>query len=152
MNQSIGKLISTVYRQLNIILNNRFSRYGIGAGQYAYYLTVADCEGKTQFQVSCALNVNKATANKALKKLEESGFIETVIDKKDRRLHRLYLTDRGRSILPAIREELKECTELLGSGMSEENRSAFTGFLEIAASNARVEVENIRSCKQDEGK
>jgi len=46
--KSLGKLIGTIYRQQQIILNNKFEEYGIGSGQYSFYLAVAENEGLNQ--------------------------------------------------------------------------------------------------------
>lgn len=147
MKISIGRQIALIFRQLTIILNNRFEKYGIAAGQYPYYLIIAECPGINQLEVSRKLTVNKGTANKALKKLEEQGFIYTEIDENDRRLHCMYLTEKGRNILPEIRTELKSCTDIISSGIDEDKKAELMELLGVVMDNSVTEVERIKGGK-----
>lgn len=149
-NKSLGRLISIIYRHQNIILNHKFEKFGIGSGQYSYFMAVANSEGINQGQISKALKVNKATTNKAIKKLEELGYVETIIDEDDRRLHCVYLTEEGSLILPDVKKELKDYTDKLGRGLTEEVKSILLNSLEIMESNVKEYVDQIREEKLDE--
>lgn len=147
-NRSLGKLISVIMRHQRIVFDYRFEKYGFGSGQYLFFLTVAKNEGSNQREISKKLKVNKATTNKAMKKLEEIGYIEIRIDKKDRRLHRVYLSEEGKRILPKVRNELKEYTEMLGAGFDEQTKEIVFDALEQMASNVKTRVDQIREEKR----
>jgi len=135
--KSLGKIIGTIHRQQQIILNNKFEEYGIGSGQYSFYLAVAENEGLNQKELSQLLNVNKATTNKAIKKLESLGYVETRIDKDDRRLHCVYLTDKGSQLRPEIKKHLRAYTTKLGDNLPEEEEEVFFRCLELVEKNIK---------------
>ena len=82
--------------------------------------------------------------------MEELGYVETRIDKDDRRLHCVYLTEKGRLILPDVKKELKCYTDKLGIGLTEEVKSTLFDALEIMESNVKECVDQIREEKLDE--
>lgn len=149
-NRSLGKLISVIMRHQRIVLDYRFEKYGFRSGQYSFFLTVANNEGSNQREISKMLKVNKGTTTKALKKLEEIGYIETRIDENDRRIHCVYLTEEGKRILPKVRKELKEYTEMLGAGLDEPTKEIVYDALEQMASNVKTRVDHIRKEKRYE--
>jgi len=150
--QSLGAHFSRIYRNQQIILNHRFEKFEFGTGQYSFFIAIAHREGLNQREISNHLNVNKATTNKAIKKLEEVGYVKTVVDEQDRRYHRVYLTDKGRGILPDVMAELKTYTDSIGAGMEEEQIEAMFEGLEHIGQNIMGIVEEIRKEKADENK
>lgn len=55
-------------------------------------------EGINQEELSNYLSIDKGTTAKALKKLEDEGYISRVQDEKDRRAYRVFITPKGMSI------------------------------------------------------
>ena len=145
--KSLGAHFGSIYRHQQIILNHKFEKYGFGSGQYSFFICIAHKEGMTQKEISKMLYVDKATTNKAIKKLEEHGYVKTIIDEKDRRMHRVYLTEKGKSILEEFRKELSIYTEALGNGIDEEKMALIFEALEIVESNVKSMVEDIRKEK-----
>jgi len=96
--------------------------------------------------------VNKATTNKAIKKLESLGFVETRIDKDDRRPHCVYLTDKGSQLRPEIKKHLRAYTTKLGENLPEEEEEVFFRCLELVEKNIKNMVNCIREEKEHEKK
>ncbi|MCT4631138.1 MAG: MarR family transcriptional regulator [Firmicutes bacterium] len=138
-----GRIFSRILINQKKILSNSFKEYGIGSGQYAFYLTIRGNEGINQKEISKILNVNKGTTNKAIKKLEDLGYVDTLIDENDKRNHRLYLTEEGKKILPEIRIKLRMYSEGIVEGFTEEETELFFSFLERAYGNSLNMLEKI---------
>lgn len=91
--------------------------------------------------------IDKATTAKALKKLEENGYIYRQCDDVDRRYNQLFLTEKGRQTMPVITSILMEITEELIVGMTEEECRYFSNCLDKLLDNAIVSVEILRNEK-----
>ncbi|SHI85568.1 transcriptional regulator, MarR family [Clostridium amylolyticum] len=95
---SIGKYISILYRLSGTYFAREFKKLNIGSGQYMFLAFLYNHEGINQEELSNYLSIDKGTTAKALKKLEDEGYISRVQDEKDRRAYRVFITPKGMSI------------------------------------------------------
>lgn len=95
---SIGKYISILYRMSGTYFAKEFKRLNIGSGQYMFLAFLYEREGVNQEELSNYLSIDKGTTARALKKLEEAGYISRIQDDKDRRAYRVFITPKGMSI------------------------------------------------------
>jgi Transcriptional regulators len=72
---------------------------GIGGTQVWMLATIAESPDLTVSQLSQALSVHVSTASNLLDKLARGGMVERVRGEEDRRVVRLRLTDKGRSVV-----------------------------------------------------
>lgn len=150
--KSFGKILSIITRHQRIVQDSRFEKYGFSSGQYSFYIAIAEHEGINQREISEYLKINKATTNKALKKLEDLGYVETRIDENDKRLHCVFLTESGKNIYPNIRKELNEYTELISEGLDDETKKIVFEALELMAQNVKTLADQVREKKNYEDK
>lgn len=120
MENKISRVITHLSNYQRILLDRKFASYNFGSGQYPFFLTIAANEGLNQKEISAILQVNKATTNKAIKKLEELGYVKTLVDQKDRRLHCVYLTEEGQKIRPDIQKLMDEHNAYLRKSIDDE--------------------------------
>ena len=88
------------------------------AGQVPFLMHLSHKEGITQDNLAVHLHIDKGTVARALKKLEDNGFIYREINPQNRRKYLLFLTEKGRQIVPKIHQIDKEweksvCSDLL---------------------------------------
>lgn len=133
--ESIGKYISILYRSGAIYLNKSFDKYNIGSGQYSFLIFLSHSEGVTQEEMSCKLSIDKGTTAKALKKLEEEGYVKRSVDEKDKRAHRVYLTDEGRNIIDDVFEVLYNWNNILTADFTEEEKELALKLLQRMIEN-----------------
>lgn len=148
-NKSFGKFTSIITRHQRIILDHAFKQLGFSTGTYGFFLAIAKEEGLSQKEITEVMKTTKGTTNKALKKLEEGGFIQTIIDTEDRRLHKVYLTERGKEILPQVREILKVYSFELSSVLTPEEREITFNALVKMAEKAKAMADDIREEQQN---
>ena len=73
---SIGRYVSEIYRAGNIFFSKAYTKYDIGAGQYLFLRILYKLKvDPTQEELSDILNIDKATTARAVKRLEETGYI-----------------------------------------------------------------------------
>lgn len=96
--RSLIKAISGIYRYSQTCIGRNIKDYNIGQGQWAFLTQLLfNYDGITQEELSESLNINKANTARALKKLEEEGYIYREEDPKDARKKIVYITEKSRA-------------------------------------------------------
>lgn len=134
--ESIGKWISVLYRQGQTYITNELKPYRIGYGQFPYLNILFDRDGIHQEQMSKMLDTDKATTGRALKKLEDEGYVIRVRDINDRRAYKVFLTPRGQKMQPVIHKILSQWTYILSHGFSKEENDRVKQLLGRMYQNA----------------
>jgi DNA-binding MarR family transcriptional regulator len=145
MHYSPGHYISAVHRHLQIYLNSRFDALGFGSGQYLFYNRIAHSKGITQKELSSKMAIDKATTAKAVKKLVELGYVKSVTDKADKRFQNLFLSDKGREILPEVQSILMDTRGILHKGFNESEIELSLEFMDRMLINITEEVKPQRN-------
>lgn len=133
--ETIGKYISILYRSGTMYFNKNFNDYKIGSGQYMFLLFLSNNEGVTQEEISCKLYIDKGTTAKALKKLEEQGYVKRAVDENDKRAYKVYLTDEGKNSIDSIYKILVNWNNILTYDFSEEEKEVALKLLKRMINN-----------------
>lgn len=147
--QSFGKYVSMILRQQRILLDRDFKQFGFSSGQYGFFIAIAENYGATQKDLSEILAITKGSTNKAIRKLEYQGFVVTIIDEDDKRNHRVYLTEKGKKILPEVYDVLERYSSKLSEGLSDDVKDVAFQALVHMSNNAKALVEASRKDKYD---
>lgn len=94
----IGRYISQIHRKGRIYISKELNDLGIGSGQVMFLLELYRGDGKSQEDLAEALHIDKGTTARAIKKLEEAGFVSRVKDEIDKRANKVYLTNKGKEV------------------------------------------------------
>ncbi|NLK22406.1 MAG: MarR family transcriptional regulator [Epulopiscium sp.] len=133
--RSIGRYISIIYRQAQCYINRKLEAFGIGSGQFIFLNILYQQDGIRQEEISYLLDIDKGTTARAIKKLEEEGYVYRKIDSNDRRAQLVFLTDRALSIKGDIFKILRNWTDILVDGFSEEDKQKSINLLEAMTKN-----------------
>lgn len=112
------------------MIKHQLEPYEVGSGQHFYLFLLDRTPGITQNEVSRGTGIDKATAAKGLAKLEQQGYIQRVPDKADRRVRRLYLTEKGKDIIPKVKESLARVTEVCSAELTQEELEQLFSLLD----------------------
>ncbi|MDR2393843.1 MAG: MarR family transcriptional regulator [Treponema sp.] len=135
--KSIGKWISILHRQSQIYLNRELKSYGLNSSEYIYLVNLAaEHDGVNQKQLSDMLIIDNALTTRAMKNLENKGYIEREKKRSDKRAYTIRLTKKGIGIQPII---LKNWTGIISKGMNEAEKDSIIQRL-IAMSNNAVKA------------
>ncbi len=99
-----GMLIRGITANVNSYISSNIEPLGIKQGQLDYFLLVHGNPGINQLELGRQKNVGKASVTKALKILEDDGFISREIDTEDRRNFKCYVTQKGHDIADTLIE------------------------------------------------
>lgn len=137
------KDIAVCWRCANLYRTARFEPLGFSCWQYSYILNVCAEPGIAQDRLAKKIYVHKSNAARQLASLEEKGFVERRTDAADKRILRVYPTERAARALPAIRAALKDYNDMLLSGFSADEVRVLESMTARLAENARRVAERL---------
>ena len=103
--KGILREIGMIARALDSISNIEFKEYDLTKGQYLYLVRICENPGIIQEKLAEMIKVDRTTAARAIKKLEINGFIEKKEDKHNKKIKKLFSTDKGKNVYPLIKRE-----------------------------------------------
>lgn len=115
-----------------------FSPMGITGAQVKYLLGVANDEGISQDMLAKKMMINKSNVARQLSALEENGYIRREQSAEDRRVMLVYTTDKGKAIVPQLREENGRWSEIVCEGLTKDEREQLAYLLDKLIANARA--------------
>lgn len=133
---SIPRWVSLIYRYGQMYIGDHLKQFDIGRGQHIFLNALYKEDGLTQEELSDYLKIDKGTTAKALKKLEEQGYITRTVSEKDKRCNEVFLTDKARGIKEDVRKVLTDWRERLTFGLSDEEKQMALIILEKMGHNA----------------
>lgn len=140
----ILKYSAMLYRQTQAYMGEQLRPYGIGAGQHSYLVCVANNPGLSLVELTQEAGVDACNTTRAVVKLESMGYVRVETDAQDKRVRRVYPTERTQEAVEAIRAARGAWRGIITQGMSEEEKR-FTGdLLKRMSENAHACLRTIR--------
>ena len=134
----IAKYISQLYRKGSSYINKEISKHGIGSGQFMFLLELYKKDGKNQEEIAEDLKMDKGTTARALKKLEEQGFLTRLKDEKDKRSNKIYLSDKAKNIREDIFNILDDWNKQITRSLAKEEVKMLEDLLEKVSKNINL--------------
>jgi DNA-binding MarR family transcriptional regulator len=128
--ESIGRLVSCLSRHIHAYLERTLDPYGIGSGQFPFLMRLYKNDSVSQETLARLLDVDKATSARAIKKLEDTGYVRRERDTGDGRAYRVVLTGKGKSLEPAMRRISNSLHDTVLAGFSERDRRLTLALLD----------------------
>lgn len=139
--ENIGRILSCLHRHGHMYLHREFSPWALGSGSHYFLLILSHHDGLTQAELTEVLHLDKANTTRTIKKLLEDGYVHKQQDPHDHRAVRIYLTDKGRSLVPKIRSILHNWTDILTIGMLPSEKKDSLRLLKKMVDNAVKHVK-----------
>ena len=141
--QNIGKYIGEIHRASGIYFTKKFSKFGIGAGQYLFLLNLYTHDGITQEELTDKVKLDKATTARAIKRLEDEGYVNRVKKENDRRAYNLKLTEKAEQIREEVYLIMDEWeTEVRNCLTNEESQELMNLLNKLAKSSLITKEDN----------
>ncbi len=146
--EPIGKVISYIYRYQRIFLDKELEPYGIGSGQFSFIMSLCLKDGVKQETFARMYKMDKATVARAIKKLEDTGYVYRKQDAEDKRAYNVFLTEKGKDIGAKMKERAIKWDDIVIAGFSEEEKRLSAAFLERMEQNI-IEFFDCRTYAPD---
>ena len=128
-NRDFGKMLRSILSNVNSYIGLNVEKHGIRQGQYEYFLLICRSPGINQLELSRLKNVGKASVTKALKILEDDGFINRYTDENDRRNILCHATEKGEAIVEDLIRVKQNAERKLFAGFNEKDQEFFYEYL-----------------------
>ncbi|WP_409369144.1 MarR family winged helix-turn-helix transcriptional regulator [Lysinibacillus sp. 38-6] len=142
--EEILREIGMIARALDSISNIEFKEYDLTKGQYLYLVRICENPGIIQEKVAELIKVDRTTAARAIKKLEMNGFIEKKEDDQNKKIKKLFPTEKGKMIFPFIKKENDHSNRVALAGFSESEAETIFQLLQRVRKNVEVDWEFVK--------
>jgi len=96
--QCISFLVGKAAQQMSRRARDKLSVWGVTPSQYAVLRVLWEQDGQPGAVIGARLVIDSATITGLIDRLEAAGLLDRRADGGDRRVHRLFLTGRGRAL------------------------------------------------------
>ncbi|MFD4819359.1 MarR family winged helix-turn-helix transcriptional regulator [Peribacillus butanolivorans] len=142
--KEILREIGMIARALDSISNIEFKEFDLTKGQYLYLVRICENPGIIQEKLAEMIKVDRTTAARAIKKLEIQGFIEKKNDDNNKKIKKLYPTDKGENVYPFLKKEGEYTDKVALSGFSLEETEIIFHLLQKVRKNIEVDWEFVK--------
>jgi DNA-binding MarR family transcriptional regulator len=125
----LGFLISDSARLMRTVFDRRVRRLGLTRSQWLVLRRLDRHPGASQSELADMLEVERATAGRLVDRLEENGWVERRADPNDRRINRVYMTEKGERVNNIIRPISHDMVDEALAGLSAEDRERLTDMM-----------------------
>lgn len=139
--ESIGRWISLLHRYGNVYINEQLKEYNLGAGQYQFLAVLYQNEGLSQDNIACLLKMDKGTTARAISKLEKEGYVERKVFSVDKRIKKLYLTEKAHAFESKLTSILLGWKDILTKNLSVDEQEYALKLLKKISLNAEGFLE-----------
>ncbi|MCY7753110.1 MarR family transcriptional regulator [Bacillus haynesii] len=142
--KDILREIGMIARALDSISNIEFKEHDLTKGQYLYLVRICENPGIIQEKLAEMIKVDRTTAARAIKKLEMKGFIERRDDEHNKKIKKLFPTEKGNEVFPFIKRENDHSNRVALEGLSEEEAEIIFNLLQRVRKNVEKDWEFVK--------
>lgn len=133
----IMKKINTISRCAVAYRNDKLNDKTLSPLYHNYVFIISRNPGISQDEIANELYVNKSNVTRGLANLEEKGFISRKVDENDKRILRVYPTDKMLEVFPHIKGVLREWNGYITEDINSEELEIFQSVLERITKKAK---------------
>lgn len=128
---SIHKLHLIVHKKLIMFLRSELEPYDFNRGEIPLlYKLIKKGDGKTQTEICDMLYISKSTTSKIIQRLVEKDYLRKERDEEDRRVTRIFLTERREEIEELLKELDDKAENKMLEGFEDEEKEQLREYLE----------------------
>ncbi len=122
-------MLKRLCAQLDSEMKQALKPLKLNLNQFAVLMTVMEYEGLTQTDLGEKIGMPGYATTRSLDALEENNRIERRTDKHSRRAHRIYLTNKGQELGPALFKLINQVNSDLLSSIAKTEQNQFKAIL-----------------------
>lgn len=143
-NLDIASQFGILNRRSQAFVGTACADMGIGFSECVLLIALYRREGINQEDMSAVLFIDKAAVARTIKSLEEKGFIKREQTDEDKRVKKLYLTEKGKATKKPIFAILDKWINFLNDGMDEETfHTVRNGLKKLADKASSTEYSKL---------
>ena len=149
----LGRLAGIATRCAMMYISRRLTPFELGTGQAFILAELLWKDGRSQDDLRHVMKMDKGTVTRALQQLEDREYIHREHDEHDRRVTRVFVTDKARDIEHELFAILLEWNAAIAKGLTPEEQHQAAGLLRriVANAEAMAYADPLASATADEG-
>jgi DNA-binding MarR family transcriptional regulator len=134
---SIGILLTQICKYRRNKSNTLLAETGIHTGQdiLLYHLSIED--GQTVSSLVDKICIQHATIFNMIDRMESSGMIRKEKDSLDKRISRVYLTDKGKEAMDEVAKTWRTMETITTKGLTNEQQKELNTLLQMVLNNLK---------------
>lgn len=151
MKNKITRMITLLARKSQMCIGNVLSKYNLTAAEQPFFMALQHNEGITQEELTAIVCVDKAATTRAVKSLEEKGYLIRKQDERDRRQNRIYATTQAKQISGMVRKELLHLNDMVTQDIGlEEIDILYNALLKMDENFTKIltDIKNTQSSEK----
>ena len=131
--------VGAVARCVQSLSDVNFKKLVLQRGQFVFLTRICESPGLHLLELSHLLKVDKATATKAVQKLEAEGYVRKEQNQTDKRMVHLFPTERAKEAYPELIAEENRYLACCFTGMTKEEQALAETLIERIRENIETE-------------
>lgn len=150
--QSLMRQISVTYRCAMQYRERELADTGLGGCQTPYLTVLYRRPGLTQDELAHELDVNKSSVTRQVAMLEEKGYLYRMSDEQDRRVLRVYPTEKALALKPRLYHVLRDWSAYLTSDFTPQEREQLTAMMVRISGRAECYVRGLHPDEKEDAR
>ena len=138
VSQYIGRSIAFLSRSHRLFMARALAETDLRGPEPSIISLLEFFDGSSQDDLASMLAIDKSGIARSVGILEDKGYVRREQDTENRRKNKIFLTDKGREMLPVINEKLSQWEDMLLKGYNEEERKAILSYLSLMVKNCDI--------------
>ncbi|TLG72888.1 MarR family winged helix-turn-helix transcriptional regulator [Culicoidibacter larvae] len=135
--------IGVVARALAGISNVEFKEIHLNKGQYLYLSRIYENPGIINDTLSELIRVERSAVAKSVKKLVEDGLVTKEVDTANKKIRKLFVTEKGKVVYDYLQREEKHSEANALAGLSQEEVGSLLCLLNKVSENVTKDWEYV---------
>lgn len=136
METFISDKISILHRISNSCLDRKLADLGINRSRASFIISVCEKKGQSQERLAQRFQLDKGAAARAVKQLEDDGYVTRICCKDDNRRRCVFPTEKALSVYTEIKQYIAEFDSTLTDGFTPLEKIILENLLGRLADNA----------------
>lgn len=137
----LALMLHDVARLFRSRIELRVGKHGLSEAQLRLLMRLWREEGATQARLAQSLEIEPISMSRLLDRMEQGGWIERRQDPDDKRVRKVYPTEKARNVRDAVKDTAAHVAEEALAGISSDTRDIIYGGLEAMARNLGSPIE-----------
>ncbi len=147
LDNRIGFLFHDVARFRSIVYDHFMQPHGLTRAQWQVMGTLFRKDGLTQRELCDRMDMGAVSMSGLIDRLEAQGWAERREDPEDRRVKRVWLTERVLDIQDAMLRQANELNRMALKGLNREQIDMLVDMLKMVKANLKAAADDIQDNK-----
>lgn len=142
LDDAIGFIINSTGRNLILLLNHKFTQYGITSEQWSLLKRLEEQDGVSIKDLTHRVEKDQGNVTRILDVLEKRELVKRTPNPDDKRSSLVFLTEEGKGLMENLIPIDEELQEVILNGVSKEELTLFKKIISKINDNVKKEIRD----------